>query len=484
VTVRAVAPGRLRRRLAVAFLLVGGISTGALALGSYLIVRNARLADSADRAVSQSRFNLQFATTTQLPVPKLLEALDTRGAFCTVVLKAGTGPAQSCLDVSPQQIPADLRSLVATGQLARRRVTLAGRNQLVVGGGVPGRDEQLYFFYDEQQVWDDLRTLGMVLAGGWLLLTVVSGSVGLFLARRTLAPVADASRAARSLAEGLLDTRLTVAGHDEFSTWAASFNEMADALEAKIAALSEAQARERRFTANVAHELRTPLTALITEAQLLAEHAEQMPPEARRLAGMLVSDVARMRRLTEDLLEISRLDAGGERTETSMVNIGVAVGSMLRQHGWADAVALDATDVVLRTDRRRLERIVSNLVGNAVTHGGDGVRVRIAQDGGWAVVEVSDRGPGIDPEFLPRAFDRFSKADRSRSGSGTGLGLAIAQENARLLGGDVTVVSRPGEGAVFTLRLPVAEPLRDGEAAVADNADDGDTLTLQRGEPR
>jgi two-component system sensor histidine kinase MtrB len=483
-TIRAVAPARLRRRLAVAFLLVGGISTGALALGSYLIVRNARLADSSDRAVSQSRFNLQFATTTQLSVPDLLDALDTRGAFCTVVLKVGADPAQSCLDVLPGQIPADLRQLVSEGQLARRRVTLGGRNQLVVGGRVPSQDEELFFFYDEQQVWDDLRTLGIVLAGGWLLLTVVSGSVGLLLARRTLAPVADASRAARSLAEGLLDTRLPVAGHDEFSAWAASFNEMADALESKIAALSEAQDRERRFTANVAHELRTPLTALINEAQLLAEHAEQMPPEARRLAGMLVTDVARMRRLTEDLLEISRLDAGGEHTETSMVNVGAAVASMLRQHGWAEGVGLDADDVVLRTDRRRLERIVSNLVGNAVTHGREGVRVRIGRDGDWAVVDVSDKGPGLDADFLPRAFDRFSKADRSRSGSGTGLGLAIARENARLLGGEVTVVSRPGDGAVFTLRLPVAKPLRDGEVAVADDADDGDTLTLQRGEPR
>jgi two-component system, OmpR family, sensor histidine kinase MtrB len=484
VSVRAVAPARLRRRLAVAFLLVGGISTGALALGSYLIVRNARLADSADRAVSQSRFNLQFAATTELSVPELLDALDTRGAFCTVVLKPGAGPAQSCLDVTPRQIPADLRELVAAGQLARRRVTLAGTNQLVVGGRVPAQDEELYFFYDEQQVFDDLRTLGIVLAGGWLVLTMVAGSVGLLLARRTLAPVADASRAARSLAEGLLDTRLPVAGHDEFSAWAASFNEMAEALEAKIAALSEAQARERRFTANVAHELRTPLTALVNEAQLLAESAEQMPPEARRLAGMLVTDVGRLRRLTEDLLEISRLDAGGERTETSMVNVGTAVASMLRQHGWSDRAVLDAADVVLQTDRRRLERIVANLVGNAVTHGREGVRVRISRDGAWAVIDVSDRGRGLDPEFLPRAFDRFSKADRSRSGGGTGLGLAIARENARLLGGDVTVRSRPGEGAVFTLRLPVSEPLRDGEAAVADNADDGDTLTLQRGEPR
>ena len=136
------------------------------------------------------------------------------------------------------------------------------------------------FFYDEQQVWHDLATLRNVLAGGWLLLTVLAGLAGTLLARRTLAPVAQASDAARSLAEGLLDTRLPVTGDDEFATWAASFNEMAEALESKIDALSQAEQRERVFTANVAHELRTPLTALVGEAQLLADQAGELPPES------------------------------------------------------------------------------------------------------------------------------------------------------------------------------------------------------------
>jgi signal transduction histidine kinase len=135
---------------------------------------------------------------------------------------------------------------------------------------------------------------------------------------------------------------------------------------------------------------------------------------------------------------------------------------------------LQTEPCLVSTDRRRLERIVANLVGNALHHGGSGVRVRVGPAPDRIAIVVSDSGPGIDPEFLPRVFDRFSKADRSRSGHGSGLGLAIAAENARLLGGAIAAESRPGQGAVFTLTLPVAQPLPGGEAPVASVADAGE----------
>jgi two-component system, OmpR family, sensor histidine kinase MtrB len=477
-SVRRIVPARLRRRLAVAFVLVGGVSTGALAVGSYIAVRDARLDDSTSRAVDQSAFNLRFATTEQSP-RALLAAYATRGEFCTLVLPAGRPPVRSGLSCpGPAQVPADLRRLVESGQLARTRVVVAGRREIVVGGRVPGRREAVYFFYDEQQVWDDLAELRTVLAGGWAALTLLAGLVGTFLARRTLAPVAQASGAARALAEGLLDTRLPVSGRDEFAAWAVSFNEMADALEQKIAALSAAQDRERRFTANVAHELRTPLTALVAEADLLVEQAGTLPRDARRLAEMLAADVARLRRLTEELLEISRLDAGSEATATELVDAAAVVDATLAAHGWREQVAVDAQDVVLETDRRRLERILANLVGNAVEHAGAGIRVRVAREAETALVEVSDDGPGIAADALPYVFERFFKADRSRAGGGSGLGLAIARENAVVLGGSLTAASVPGGGATFTLRLPVAKPLHGGEPGVAHLADDEGETTI------
>ena len=262
-----------------------------------------------------------------------------------------------------------------------------------------------------------------------------------------------ASAAASSLAEGLLETRLPVEGQDEFGAWARAFNEMAAALETKISALSAAQARERRFTADVAHELRTPLTALVGEASLLGEHLDRLPPQSRRPAELLIADVGRLRKLVEELMEISRLDAGAESVHAEPVDLVAVTAAILGRRGWDGRVRLDGEETVVTTDPRRLERIVANLVGNALEHGGDGVVVRVGRNGSHAFVEVADKGPGIPSEHLPHLFDRFYKADPSRSGPGSGLGLAIAQENARLLGGEIQVWSEPGKGSRFTLRL-------------------------------
>jgi two-component system sensor histidine kinase MtrB len=472
-----IAPGGLRRRIAVAFALSVAAATAALAVGSYLIVRSARLDDSAARAVTQSRFNLSFAATVTSN-DGLLAAYRTRGTFCSLILPREGVPVRSgpfCPGAG--EVPPALGRLIARGRLGRERVEIAGRHEIAVGGPVPGRREAVVFFYDEQQVWNDLAALRNVLAAGWLVLSLLAAVGGGLLARRVLAPVARASSAARSMAEGRLDTRLPVSGSDEFADWAAAFNEMADALEAIIAKLSAAERRERAFTANVAHELRTPLTALLAEAQLLFDQSGGLPAEQRRITELLVHDVDRLRHLTDELLEISRLDAGTEGTQTDLLDAGEVIRAVVAAGGWHDRVAIDAGSLLVSTDRRRLERILTNLIGNAVRHGGAGVRVRMAVADDEARISVSDDGPGIPPEYLPHVFDRFSKGDRSRSADGSGLGLAIALEHARLLGGTVTVESTEGEGATFTLHLPVAGPLRDGRRAVASGGHHGSVET-------
>jgi two-component system sensor histidine kinase MtrB len=155
------------------------------------------------------------------------------------------------------------------------------------------------------------------------------------------------------------------------------------------------------------------------------------------------------------------------------VDLAALVGATLRTRGWESRVVVRAQETVVGSDRRRLERIVSNLVGNALEHGGANVQVLVGTSERAAFVEVSDDGPGIDRKHLPHLFDRFYKADRARSGRGSGLGLAIARENARLLGGDVEVWSEPGLGSRFRLVLPVTEPLRGGEQAVTARTEDG-----------
>ena len=462
----------LRRRLTIALMLAVGLSAGALAAGSYFVVRHNLLSDSVDSSARQARTNLKIAPAYLKAGPHaLLKAYERAGgSFETVGIGPGE-PFSSSFEEGPRQVPATLRQIVRDGDIGYERERVAGTRYLIVGG--PSGDTQLYFFFSEQKIWHELADLRNILLIGVGVLVVLATLIGWALARRTLRPVAQASGAARSLAEGLLETRLPVEGRDEFGVWAQSFNEMAAALESKISALSAAQARERRFTADVAHELRTPLTALVGEASLLAEHFDAMPDQAKRPAELLIADVRRLRRLVDDLMEISRLDAGVESVRAESVDVGALVVGAVRSRGWDGQVRLDATSVRVTSDPRRLERIVVNLVDNALTHGGSGVTVHVGRDGSGAVVEVADRGPGIASEHLAHLFDRFYKADPSRAGHGTGLGLAIAQENARLLGTTIEAWSEPGQGTRFTLKLAlVTEPLHGDDEVVADVAED------------
>jgi len=389
----------------------------------------------------------------------------------TVALVGGEAFSSS-VSVGGSQIPAGVQRLVREGDLAFERVRIADIPYLVAGGRAPPSLSELYFFFSEEALRGDLAQLRTILLAGWGIVVALSGAAGALVARRVLRPIGQASAAAHALAEGLLETRLPVETDDELGAWAASFNEMAEALEEKIRALSEAQGRERRFTSDVAHELRTPLTALVGEASLLAEQLERMPLEAKRPAQLLVEDVSRLRRLVEELMEISRLDAGREDVRTEPVDLGSLVAGLLRSRGWDTRASLDAEPIVVLTDPRRAERILSNLIDNALAHGGRDVAARIGRDEADAFVEVRDRGPGMAPEHLAHVFERFYKADPARAGGGSGLGLAIALENARLLGGGIDAWSEIGAGSRFTLRLPVAKPLRDGKDADAGESED------------
>jgi signal transduction histidine kinase len=451
----AVPTGRLRRRLTIAFTLVAGVSALALAAGSYWIVRETRLDDSVERALDQSRFNLELASsvleggTGRAATDELLAALSTRGDFETVGVTDGTSFSSS-VSLGPEQVPEGLEPLVEDGQLAYQREQVGGTPMLVTGGKVAGSSADLYFFFSEQELKDDLAQLRNILLAVVVVLSLLGALVGALLARRTLAPVARASAAAQSLAEGLLETRIPVERADEFGAWAVSFNEMADALQGKIAALSAAQERERRFTSDVAHELRTPLTALVAEAELLGEHLDRMPDDVRRPAELLVADVGRLRRLVDDLMEISRLDAGAVAASAEPVDLRALVDTVVRDRGWNGRVQVEGAGGKVTSDPRRIERVVANLVDNALEHGGGDATVLV----GTGTVEVADDGPGIPADQLPHVFERFWKGDPARSGPGSGLGLAIARENARLLGGDVEVASEPGRGTRFTFRLP------------------------------
>ncbi|HZK48768.1 MAG TPA: HAMP domain-containing sensor histidine kinase, partial [Thermoleophilia bacterium] len=214
--------------------------------------------------------------------------------------------------------------------------------------------------------------------------------------------------------------------------------------------------------------------------------------ESRRAVELMVGDVGRLRRLIEDLLEISRMDSGAEELRVEEFDVAAFLQQVSQARGWPRQVELRIdpaeSGIPVATDRRRLERIVVNLVENGLRHGAPPIWVdaRVVHDPGGGesqfALDVTDHGAGIPPEHLSEVFQRFYKADPSRTssgGAGSGLGLAIAWENARLLGGLLRVKSNVGEGTRFSLRIPVTQPLRQRETPVIPGAQNDSTGFLQ-----
>jgi two-component system sensor histidine kinase MtrB len=247
-----------------------------------------------------------------------------------------------------------------------------------------------------------------------------------------------------------------VTSRDEFGAWAERFNRMAAALGETIGRLEEAQAQNRRFVADVSHELRTPLAALVAEASILREHLEALPPDSRRAGELLVADVARLRALVDDLMELSRFDAAAERVSAEPVDLGRLVSVVATARLPDAGLRVPEAPLFVESEPRRLERIVGNLLDNAREHAPDSpVEISVEVDGDEVVVAVADSGPGVPGDQLERIFERFHKADPSRHDGSSGLGLAIAAEHAALLGGYLRAMNRPEGGLRVELRLPV-----------------------------
>lgn len=454
-----VVPTRFRSRLTAAFILVAVVTSGALSLGSYVLMREYRYRNFADQAEQQTRLSL-LSAPSELSLSSFEEILDEfqrRAGFETVAV---TRDAQfsSSPQLGTEDVPEQLRDGLEPGGTRRANTEVNGEPFLVVAGtpASPG-PTRLYFFFSQSSVAQSVEEARNILGAACALAIVAAALFGNQVARRTLRPVREGAVAARALAEGLLDTRLQPGSDDEFGVWAQSFNRMAEALEDKIAALSRAAERERRFTANVAHELRTPLTGISSAASLLEAELPSLPERARRPAELLIDDVRHLQDLVLELLELARLDAGREVVELEPLSVREAVTAVLRSWDGETSARADVDDdLFIVADRARLKRVLGNLVSNAMRHGGGDVQVTSSRDDdGCVEIHVLDRGPGIDETQVPHVFDRFFKADPARGG-GAGLGLSIALENAHLQNGSVTVANREGGGARFTLRLPAA----------------------------
>jgi two-component system sensor histidine kinase MtrB len=327
--------------------------------------------------------------------------------------------------------------------------TVQGSLQLVIVGQTEPR-LLLVEYYDTRIIDSELAKARLELAAASVLVILVGSLLGVLAARRIQRRVRIAAGAARTLGAGDLDTRLTVEGTDEFADLAGSFNAMAERLGESIAELRRKDAQQRRFVADVAHDLRTPMAVLIAASDGLRG------PEGERSAELVATQTRRLSALVEDLLEMSRFDAGAAELRPEHLDLQELCVDVVEMVAGDIPVTLRGNGIVV-ADPRRLHTVVRNLVSNALHHGAPPITITVDGTAEFeARVIVRDHGPGLPPELAPVVFDRFVRGDRSRRSEGSGLGLAIAYENALLHGGRILVAS-PG-GAEFTLVVPRIPP--------------------------
>ena len=367
-------------------------------------------------------------------------------------------------DVKGAQARGDI-DLPRTFQEPTRLAYSDGTQVPALAVGVPlGSYYQLYYVFPLTRIVQTLQLVQRTLILGGIALVVLLALIASLVTRWVVVPVKRAAAAARRVSAGDLDERMHVHGRDDLAALATSFNEMAASLQDKLRELQGLSQVQRQFVSDVSHELRTPVTTIRIAADVLYASRDQLEGSAARSAELLQGQLERFESLLGDLLEISRYDANAATLEAEPVDICDLVrrSADVAQHLAERRAAriefrLPAEPCVAEADRRRVERIIRNLLLNAVEHGeGRDVVVTVAADRDAVAVGVRDHGVGLKPGEEQLVFDRFWRADpaRARTSGGTGLGLSIAQEDARLHGGWLEAWGECGRGSVFRLTLP------------------------------
>jgi signal transduction histidine kinase len=361
---------------------------------------------------------------------------------------AGRAEAESSV------IPTALRAAVVRGRAGLQLTRADGIPMLAVG--VPIAEEGMSYFavYSLDQLNRTLNVLRGSLIAAALITTLVGAAAGRWTSGRVLHPLREVSAAAASIAGGHLEVAMEVPSDPDLATVAVSFNQMTDALKARME-------RDARFASAVSHELRSPLATLVAAADVVSARRGEISEPAREALDLLVTEIAHMARLVEDLLEISRLEAGVADLAMEDVHLDEFVLAAVRATA-SSSVPVDLDDdarrTVVRADKRRLERVVGNLIANAERHAGGVARVVVERSDGVARICVDDSGAGVPADEREAIFEPFVRgraARRRPADGGAGLGLSLVAEHVRAHQGRVWVEDRDGGGARFVVELPV-----------------------------
>lgn len=462
------------------FLLLSRVTTGLLDSAERTAVTEASAGLADAQRISAAAASGTSAASPASIVDTIVASLATRAGSppqYDVLLLAGeiegAAPERGTNLVSDASVPPDLRDTVTTTGRQSWTYTeiryLDGRSApgIVVGAPLAVTDVGTYELYYLFPLTNEASTLDLVrstVIGTGVLLVVLLGAVAALVTRQVVAPVRSAARVAEQFSEGHLRERMAVRGEDDLARLAMAFNDMAASLEQQIHRLEELSAVQQRFVSDVSHELRTPLTTIRMAADLLFESRGELDPPTARSAELLQNQLDRFENLLGDLLEISRYDAGAAVLDLETVDLVALVKRaaesarpLAERRGSEIVVTALVEPCPVECDPRRVDRILRNLLDNAVEHGeGQPIDVTVTEDGSAAAITVRDHGVGLSDDSIAHVFDRFWRADpaRARTTGGTGLGLSIALEDTRLHAGWLEAWGALGEGACFRLTLP------------------------------
>ena len=444
----------LRGRVMLGFGLIALALSVALAGLTWLFVSRYVVADRVSTAGTESAVNADAVMLglgrPGTSIPYLLDHLPSPRAKYSMLIHDGrwyaTSPAHGA-----GLLPPGVVELVRSGEATTRRT---GDDLLVAGTPVGHAGDAYFAVYPLDDVDRTLRILAITLVVAALLTSAAGLLIGRFATGVALRPLAQLTGAAAAVARGDLSARLHHEDDPDLGGISRSFNRTAAELEHRVAA-------DARFAGDVSHELRTPLTTMLNSMQVIRNRHDELPATVREPVALLSDDLDRFRRLVVDLLEISR-DDGGDAPAVELVRIGDLVRYAADTAAGRPVTMLgpELAEMTVLADKRRLERIVANLVGNAELHGGGCLVVAVGIELDRLRVVVDDAGPGIAPDKRDRIFERFARDGSSASGSvpGSGLGLAIVDRHVRRLGGTVRVEDRPAGGARFVVLLPLIRP--------------------------
>ncbi len=419
-----------------------------------------------------------LGTPTQgTEVDQLIGSADTLPGSLSVLHTGGKWYATS-ISVGQSSIPAGLRTMVLRGTPASQFFAIGDTPQFVIGVPLPSENAAYFEVFSLDELASTLRTLAFALAAAAVVTTVAGAALGRWASGRALRPLAGVTEAAVAIAGGQLDTRVEAGDDVDLLELASAFNRMTANVQDRIE-------REARFTSDVSHELRSPLTTLSATVGVLEGHRDELSPRARSALDLLDGDLKRFTRMVDDLLEISRFDAGSAELSLDEVDPGelvrraVGASAPVGEDGHRAPVVFPVEvepgveGLRLRVDKRRFERVMANLVENAALYAGGVTRVVVAREPSDLEVParnirvtVEDQGPGVPPPDRHHLFERFyrgSRAGRRESSDGTGLGLSLVAEHVRLHGGSIWIEDAPVRGSRFVIELPLHEGDADGE---------------------